>query len=474
MPKYYGYWSLHLTADNPTLSGAEYTQFATRTHLEKSLPVEYYSDVKEEAERITPLLKDQVEQLIHLNFNGILNRRNFGPGRASERHRTQNFLFGLHRIMASTLESSVQHIKESVVDVRPQIEAFWILGGIPPDRILKKARRNSPQKKDIEHEPIDRPVQGKSNPFLGVRVIDGLPEVVGKDDPMASSGTVPNIYMDPRAFGFRFKHKHATTVTGFWPGEAKQHSQLWLHTRELIPKFAQEYGPHNADAALVHKLVVASFSQALAHATYLGFGPVTELTYPIVQQSAITDGQQWNFSVYQLNTCALHSDRATVNPYNNILWLSEEQSLFEAVDNGGVKGFNPEVLTRLVAMYLKKGITRENPTPYLGPFKHLADHPASEEYRELFRSSLHHLLSNRPRHIPKPEIYLWEKIYKCDYKTRLYEPPRRFFENHYKKKDPGMCRLDEHNPKYIPKALRKSKQIKHMPKIDSEHLFKYD
>lgn len=43
---------------------------------------------------------------------------------------------------------------------------------------------------------------------------DGLPEVVSKDDPLASSGSVPNIYMDPRAFGFKFKHKHATTVTG--------------------------------------------------------------------------------------------------------------------------------------------------------------------------------------------------------------------------------------------------------------------
>lgn len=49
--------------------------------------------------------------------------------------------------------------------------------------------------------------------------------------------------------------------------------------------------------------------------------------------------------------------------------LSEEQSLFEAVDNSGVKGLNSEVLTRLVAMYLKKGIIRENPTPYLGLFK---------------------------------------------------------------------------------------------------------
>lgn len=49
--------------------------------------------------------------------------------------------------------------------------------------------------------------------------------------------------------------------------------------------------------------------------------------------------------------------------------LSPEQKLFEAVEESGVKGLNEEVLTTLIAMYLKKGIARENPSPYLAPYK---------------------------------------------------------------------------------------------------------
>lgn len=74
MPKYYGYWSFHMLDNNPTLAGTEYAQYATRTHIVNSLPVDYYSDVKAEAERIALLVKDQVEQLIDLNFNCQLNR----------------------------------------------------------------------------------------------------------------------------------------------------------------------------------------------------------------------------------------------------------------------------------------------------------------------------------------------------------------------------------------------------------------
>ncbi|KAG7173504.1 28S ribosomal protein S30-like [Homarus americanus] len=424
LPKYYGYWSGHLIDVCPKLLGLNFIQYATRTHVVNGLPEEYYSDVKNEAERLTTAVTDKVEHLIHLNYNCPLSRRSFGPGRASERHSTQNFLLGLHRLMASTVDSTVQHIKESVVDMQPRVEAFWILGGLPPDEMLRKTRKNYEPSKELENDLIDRTMQGVSTPRLGVRVTDGLPEVVSRDDPLATSAFVPDNKLDPRAFGF-------------WPGEKKEHSQLWLHSREFITKFVEEY--------------------------------VTELTYPLVQQSAITDGQRWNFSVYQLNTCTLHSDLATNNPHNNILWLGEEQVLFE----NGVKGLNAEVLTALISMYLKKGIERDNPTPHLGSYKHLADHPASEEYREMFQSHLHDLFSGRGRHFMKPEMYLWEKIYKKDFNTRFFEARRRFFENHYKQKDPGQRRLDEYSPIYIPKAKRKDRRVKYKPMLDSEELYKY-
>nr|XP_045598316.1 28S ribosomal protein S30, mitochondrial-like [Procambarus clarkii] len=474
MPKYYGYWSCRLHDNHPRLLGEEFVQYATRTHVVRRLPHHYHSDLTLEAQRLGALITDQVHHLIDLHFNGRINRKMEITSRANELHHTKNFLLGLHRIIVSSLPSTVQHIKESMVDIQPRVEAFWLLGGIEPDVMLKKSRRNNKFLKEFENDLINRPVQGTSTPCLGVRVADFLPEVVSRDDPLSKSGLVSNSSSDPRSYGFHFKHKHAITVTGFWPGEAKEHSQLWMHTREILPKFVQEFGAHNFNTALIQKVVISSFTQALAHASYLGFGPVTELTYPLVQQSVLTNGQQWHFSMYQLNTSTLHCDRAEENPYNNILWLGEEQFLFEAVDDSGVKGFNSEVLTALISLFLKKGIKRENPTPYLGSNKLLADHPARKEYREMFHTYLQHLFSGRPRHILKPEIYLWEQIYKINFKTRPFHPPRRFFEPHYNQKDPGSRRLDDYDPIYIPKALREKKSYRYKPKLNTEHLYTYD
>ncbi|XP_042879584.1 28S ribosomal protein S30, mitochondrial-like isoform X2 [Penaeus japonicus] len=472
MPKYYGYWSCRLHDAKPTLQGTPFTRYATRTHVVEGLPEGYHE--KEAAGALAKELKDSVEELILLNFQSTLSRRNFGLGRAIEKRQTQNFLLGLHKILASSLAPSAEHLKDAVVDIRPRVEAFWFLGGLQPDNLLKKKRRNFKYMKDKEHDPMERSIQAESSPCLCVRTSLGLPEVVSREDSLATSAPVPVENLDPRAYGFKFKHKHATIVTGFWPGEKKEHSQLWLHSREFEEKFGLEFGLHNVHNALIQKMIISSFSQAFAHATYQGFGPVTELTYPIVHQSAISDGQKWNFSLYQMNTCVLHSENATENPYNNILWLSPEQNLFEAVEESGVKGLNEEVLTSLIAMYLKKGIIRENASPYLAPYKYLAGHNAPEEYREEFQNYLRDLLSGRPRKLLKPEMYLWEKIYKKDNNTRPYESPRRFFEDHFNQMNPEKRRLDEYSPIYIPKACRKDKKQKHKPRLDSENLYKYD
>ncbi|KAK7068064.1 hypothetical protein SK128_004923 [Halocaridina rubra] len=317
-------------------------------------------------------------------------------------------------------------------------------------------------------------MQASSTPSLGIRVNHGLPEVVELDHELSST-SIPIANLDPRAYGYKFRHKHATTTTAFWPGENREYCHLWMLSLANIKSNIRNLGEHNYGSIIQQKMILASFTQALAHASYLGFGPVTELTYPIVQQSLLSDGQKWYLSVFQMNTCALHSERAAENPVSNILWLNNEQQLFEVVDETGVKGFNPEVLSNIICMYLKKGTERENPTPYLAPYKYLAKFPAPEEYRDDFhRTLLQYIYSGRPRPTARPEIYNWEKIYKVDFKTRLYEPPRRFFEPHFNQWHPGRRRFDDYKPPYIVKAHRDKKSPRNKPRIDTEHLYKYD
>lgn len=63
----------------------------------------------------------------------------------------------LNRVLTSSLCTEHEHISSLEVDVTPRVEACWFLGGIEPDRILKKSRENNKvdQTKNPS-APIDR------------------------------------------------------------------------------------------------------------------------------------------------------------------------------------------------------------------------------------------------------------------------------------------------------------------------------
>ena len=77
-----------------------------------------------------------------------------------------------------------------------------------------------------------------------------------------------------------------------------------------------------------------------------GFGPYTELTYPISTQTIITNGQDYSFYAYQLNTCALYQRfSGHVNPYRNVCFATGEMKLFEIIENDEVKGIIRNILS---------------------------------------------------------------------------------------------------------------------------------
>ncbi|XP_076067555.1 mitochondrial ribosomal protein S30 [Oratosquilla oratoria] len=474
MPKYYGYWSCQLHDEKGTLNGQGFTKYATRTHVTDGLPSGYYEDEDKQAAELVPSVQSQIEELIKFHYGNTFHWRNTRGMFANKRQLDLNFLQGLQRIMISSLSPQISHLRTASVDVQPRIEAFWFLGGIQPDLQLKKIRKNCDFLKDKENDPIDRPIQCMAHPTISIRSNLGLPEVVSMENSLATDGEVPVEQMDPRAYGFYYKHSPAVTLPGFWPGEVNEHGLLFFHTRYGLERQCLRSQTNDMQNVIMQKLILASFTQASSFASYFGFGPVSELTYPFVQQNILTDGQNWNFSVYQLNTCALHSERAVENPVNNILWVLPEMQLFEAVDETGVKGLNTEVLQKLIAMYIKEGVPREDSSPYLANYKYLANHEADGEMKEEFRKQVHHVLSKRKRHLLKDEVYLWEKIYKIDFNTRALDAKRRFFEKHWNQKHPGSRRLDDHMAVYVPKALRKEPKKKFKPYLHSEKLFSYD
>lgn len=81
------------------------------------------------------------------------------------------------------------------------------------------------------------------------------------------------------------------------------------------------------------------FSFLLYIVIFSGFGPYTDVTYPITTQTIITNGQYFSFYAYQMNTSILyHKHSGPANPHRNVCFTTNEAKLFDVIENDQVKG----------------------------------------------------------------------------------------------------------------------------------------
>lgn len=241
-------------------------------------------------------------------------------------------------------------------------------------------------------------------------------------------------------------------ISGFWPGDPKEFGLLSYHRRGHI--LDRHYNDAEDDKDAIHRQgILASFGWLNAQANFQGFTTFNELTYPLVTQSIITNGQIWSFYVYQLNTLINHSKYVHENPKRNICWATPEMKLFEGVENDKLVGFNEEVLKTLLKFYANAPEERlgVNLKPYLNQDEKVCADYEDDDKREWLEREYKFLMANRPRMKLEYEIYAWEKIYKIDHQTRFMDKKRRPFEFKLK---PFDRTLDDRQARYIPRALR--------------------
>jgi len=302
----------------------------------------------------------------------------------------------------------------------------------------------SPNTDEEVEQPYERAFQYTASHTLQLRSDLPLPPFVSRDSDLVTQSEVPVVSYDPRVWGFKAKCRHGTNIPGYWPDVTNQHGLLFL-----LPRLN----------CYQHQ------------ATHLGFSPMTELTFPLATQGAITDGQTWSYCAYQLNTVDLTTNNPEEARYNNILWLQErDEKLFDRVEDGKILNYRPEALAPLVKMYLRQPQERDHSlTPYLSQDQTVANF--HEPYQ---RNSLHnkhrHMYANRPRHYEKPEMYLWEKIHLVDHpgvKAHMIGSRRkRWFQmykvHHWGREHwhPEFEAYEEKNNPYLPKAYRAEDYMK--------------
>jgi len=517
-PKYYGWYSYMLNQGYIPCDAKEFLQFATQTTLIDGLP-DYYNAKDENINRLVDEIAPLIEQTIlnqslfsEKNYevaNDLLPfREHFSVNWEAGRHyrlkekKDKSLVKSIHQLVMSSLVGKVDHLGESSEDFDSRNDAFWFRGGIGPDKSMLSKREGVQRKlkaslekgynvklmdDDALMKPYERSLQFKGQNMIQLRSGEPLPPFIDRDDPLVTESKVPISSHDPRIWGYQAECQHGTNVPGCWPDADHQHGLLCYISRTnrwnyqavgSVPK--ENTKDQNSANALL-----SCFGWLLPQACHLGFSPLTEMTFPLATQATVTDGKTWSYYAYQLNTCDLTTNVPEEHTHNNVMWVGEDQVLFDRVENGKVVNFNPSSLAPLLKMYMLEPQTREySLTPYLSHVKTLSNFHDPYQ-RQFLHDSLRRIYSNRPRHIAKPEIYLWEKIHLIDhpgmFKARLGPRRNRWFQmakiSHLGREHwhPEFESLDEKKNRYIPKALRphdfmKKKGLgrrygKHLPKL---------
>lgn len=459
MPKFYGYKTNMLTDEKFPYNIKPFVQYATRTSFQKGLP-QFYDPLKEKATKIFTAIQSELEDAIAFqlsSYSHLMSDENVSPMQREETI-TRSLLMQLNRTIANALAPDYSHVSEIETDFDPRHEAFWFLGGIYPPKLVRKIKESMEWQKQYADDPYDRNIQYVGKPYMAVRHKHPLEPLLSKDleslDIRQDGCEVPDYRYDPLALGYITNFRHATTVPGFWPGDQHEFGLISFQRRTHALERQKYCAINDIDEAIHAQGILSSYAWLLGQACYQGFSVFNDVTYPLTTQTVVTDGKNWSFYAYQLNTTLLHAEQVDVNNRYNLCWGTDALQLYESIDdNGKIHGLNSDVLLQLIMFYINtpKERVEVNLKPYLCSTETRVADIEDDNRRMFMEQAYKHLVSNRPRHRLVPEVYQWEKIYKIDHKTRPMDAKRRpfeFGENMYNR------RLDEHALKYIPRAVR--------------------
>ncbi|XP_014480417.1 PREDICTED: 28S ribosomal protein S30, mitochondrial [Dinoponera quadriceps] len=468
MPRYYGWKLLLLKEDKLPYNSLKYIQYITRTHImkEPGLPATYNNVIStEQLDSIVEAVKNNIADDIAFEHCSRQRKHEVSDEDLENKLKMEDIISKaiierINRTMLTHLSSKYSHLLNTEVDIEPRLEASWFMGTEPQEKVRKfREKRKLPD--DYIDEPVNFPVQYLGQPVINLRYKHPLREIISLSECENPDLDVPTFKYSPGVMGFKLDRRHVTNIPGFWPGDEHEFGLLSYHSCVHLCRRSQNYD--DVSEAKIAKAILASYSWLLTQACYQGFSTFNDITYPLTTQTIVTDGQWWSFFAYQLNTLLLHCEHIDTNPKRNICWVTEPMKLFDKIEDEKIHGLNEEVLKNLIKFYANVPEERVGVDlkPYLGKSVKVIADIEHDERRNWLEEHYKYIASNRPRHKRISEIYNWQRIYVINHKTRQLDKKREPFErgiNIYRR------RLDDHQPRYIPKCLRENPKLKKVGK----------
>lgn len=162
---------------------------------------------------------------------------------------------------------------------------------------------------------IYRPLHYVGNTLLQVRCKDPPKVFLNPNDPLCKRSIEEFPDRFPhflQSYGFKRPddYRFASMIPGHWSGDERRCNLISFHPRHYlkIPERAENKywsAQDETEETLFSQAILVSFGRLVSQALYHGFDQYTDLEYPFSIQTIITDGLDWSFFAFQLNTMKL-------------------------------------------------------------------------------------------------------------------------------------------------------------------------
>ncbi|VVC30931.1 Hypothetical protein CINCED_3A006840 [Cinara cedri] len=476
MPRYYGWQSLVVKDKILPYDFLPFAQTITKTKIYEveNLPNKLSDD---DYQKFIDHIKPQLEDSLVFEFNRNSRGKEINPIHNTDESNPTNDLAKsvaeqVNRIFLANLAADYPHLYEAQIDYEPRVEGFWNVHGFAANKEDQELRKKKNVPEENLKDPVDRWIHYFGVPTVQVRhslPLSSVPldKFMLTSTPLSHSDDIPNIIhrqfdvpnydFDPQIYHkLPYERRHGVSIPGFWPNDPQKFGLLSIHTNEYLVDRPPNFGELEHQEAVHAQAILASFAWLIGQASYQGFTICNEITYPLVNQSIITNGKTWSFYMYQLNTMRFFKSKDTINNNSvspsNICWGTKTMELFHDVTDTQIVGWNDETLKNLLSCYVNTPKIRDHEmSPYLGKEQVVAN--IDDANKRIWLHEKHKVMvSHRPRHRLLPEVYDWERIYKIQFETRQFEARRRFFELD---QDPlNERKLNDHYGAYIQRKDR--------------------